>query len=208
MINLDVIPLIILAGAIGALASELLKDNCVEMPKKIGARFSLGIIGSMIVGAITGYYVDGSPETAFMAGFMGPQLLAAILKRKSAEAGQILSETPGTTDKENEEKPEFADIEAMIRWKAVRAGVEPDLAVAVAKCESGFKENAINVNNGGSKDRGIYQWNDFYHPEITDEMAFNPETATDLFLKAVNQGHLNWWKASSKCWNADGKYTL
>ena len=77
--------MIILAGAIGALASELLKDNCVEMPKKIGARFSLGIIGSMIVGAITGYYVDGSPETAFMAGFMGPQLLAAILKKKSTE---------------------------------------------------------------------------------------------------------------------------
>lgn len=206
--NLDLIPFIILAGAIGALASELLKDNCVDMPKKIGARFSLGIIGSMIVGAITGYYVDGSPETAFMAGFMGPQLLSAILKKKSAEMGEILAETPGTTNKTDEEKPEFADIEAMIRWKAARAGVEPDLAVAVARCESGLKIDAVNINKSGSKDRGIYQWNDQYHPEITDDMAFDPETATDLFLKAVNQGHLSWWSASAKCWNSSGKYKI
>lgn len=208
MLNLDQIPFIILAGAIGALASELLKDNCVEMPKKIGAKFSLGIIGSMIVGAIAGYYVDGSPETAFMAGFMGPQLLAAILKKKQDKfldgVDNEVAEITATT----EEQPQFEDIEAMIRWKAARAGVEPDLAVAVAKCESGLKPNAINVNSGGSKDRGIYQWNDKYHPEITDKMAFDPETATDLFLKAVNAGHLSWWSASAKCWNASGKYKI
>ena len=79
MFNLDSISIIILAGAIGAFASELIKDNCIELPKKISTRFSLGIIGSIIIGALAGYYVDGSPETAFMAGFMGPQLLSAIL---------------------------------------------------------------------------------------------------------------------------------
>ena len=207
MLNLDVILLIILAGAIGALASELLKDNCIEMPKKIGARFSLGIIGSMIVGSITGYYVDGSPETAFMAGFMGPQILAAILKKKSAEFlanEQVPAEIPAKT---NEKTPVFADLEALIRWKALRAGVEPDLAVAVAKAESGLNASALNINNGGSKDRGLYQWNDKYHPEITDAMAYDPETATDLFLKAVNQKHLSWWSASAKVWNSSGKYS-
>lgn len=197
-----------MAGAIGALASELLKDNCVELPKKIGARFSLGVIGSMIVGAIAGYYVDGSPETAFMAGFMGPQLLAAILKKKSA-AFLELGETKEEKTEEIEcQKPVFRDIESMIRWKAQQASIDENLAVAVARCESGLKPDAINVNTGGSKDRGLYQWNDYYHPEITDEMAFNPETATDLFLKAVKQGHLNWWKASAKCWNKEGKYSM
>lgn len=189
MFNINEIYYIILAGAVGAFTSELLKDNCVELPKKIGARFSLGIVGSIIVGAIAGYYVDGSPETAFMAGFMGPQLLAAILKKKQAEI---------TT--EEELTPDLSDIETMIRWKAARAGVDPDLAVAVAKCESGLKPNAININTTGSKDRGLYQWNDKYHPEITDSMAFDPEKSTELFLKAVNEGHLDWWKASRPCW--------
>jgi len=107
-----------------------------------------------------------------------------------------------------DKQPVFEDVEAMIRWKAVRAGVEPDLAVAVAKCESGLRPGAINVNSGGSKDRGLYQWNDKYHPEITDKMAFDPEVACDLFLKAVNAGHLSWWSASSKCWNSAGKYKI
>lgn len=196
----DNIPLIILAGAIGAFTSELLKDNCVELPKKIGARFSLGIFGSAIIGAIAGYYVDGSPETAFMAGFMGPQLLSAILKKRLGEVDFEKEKTTETEPEKSDETPENADIETMIRWKAARAGVDQDLAIAVAKCESGLNPKAININTSGSKDRGLYQWNDKYHPEITDEMAFDPEVATDLFLKAVNQGHLSWWDASKKCW--------
>jgi hypothetical protein len=147
--------------------------------------------------------VDGSPETAFMAGFMGPQLLEAILKKKSEAEKIVPGITPEATTEIKPNAPEFDDIEAMIRWKAAQAGVSPDLAVAVAKCESGLRADAVNVNTTGSKDRGLYQWNDKYHPDITDEMAFNPEKATELFLAAVKAGHISWWSASQKCW---GKY--
>lgn len=200
MLDLNNIYLIVGAGGLGSLISELLRDNCIELPKKIGARFSLGVFGSMIVGAIAGYYVDGSLETAFMAGFMGPQLLGMILKKRLAEADfdnaqpvNAVPETPAETEK-------FADIETMIRWKAAQAKVDPELAVAIAKCESGLNAKAVNINKTGSKDRGLYQWNDYYHPEITDGMAFDPEMATDLFLKAVNDGNISWWNASRPCW--------
>lgn len=191
---------IILAGAIGALTAELIKDNCIELPKKIGTRFSLGIFGCVIIGAIAGFFIDGSPITAFMGGYMGPQMLSAILKTKLSELDMRTVITKPAQAAEVEIQPEFTDIETMIRWKATRAGVSPDLAVAVAKCESALETNAVNVNKTGSKDRGLYQWNDKYHPEITDKMAFDPEIATDLFLKAVKENHINWWDASKPCW--------
>ncbi len=96
-------------------------------------------------------------------------------------------------------KPE--DIESMIRSIAKENDVSEDLAVNVARCESALKPDAVNINSSGSKDRGIFQWNDYYHPEITDKMAFNPKTATELFCKAVKEGHLSWWNASKHCWS-------
>ena len=92
-------------------------------------------------------------------------------------------------------------VEQMIRRIARINGVDENLAVRVARCESGLNPKAINVNTTGSKDRGVFQWNDYYHKEITDEMAFDVEIATNLFCKAVKDGNISWWNASKKCWN-------
>jgi len=97
--------------------------------------------------------------------------------------------------------PQPETIEGMIERIAKEEGVAPELALKVAKCESDFDPNAKHTNPKGSIDRGLYQWNDYWHKEVTDEMAYNPETATRLFCKAVKQGHLNWWNASKECWS-------
>lgn len=78
--------------------------------------------------------------------------------------------------------------------------MDPDLAVRVARAESGLRPDAVNVNNGGSKDRGVFQWNDHYHPEMTDECAFDVECATRAFCKAVKEGNLDWWDATRDKW--------
>jgi len=91
-------------------------------------------------------------------------------------------------------------MEALIRIIAKQEGVDPDLAVRVAKCESNLNPDAVRQNFNGSIDRGLYQWNDYWHPEITDEIAFDPEKATRAFCRAVKSGHLNWWYASENCW--------
>ena len=80
-------------------------------------------------------------------------------------------------------------------------GIDPALAVRVARCESGLNPAAININTDKSKDRGLFQWNDKWHPEITDEIAFDPECATRAFCDAVSSGNISWWNASKKCWN-------
>lgn len=73
---------LLFAGACGAFVRDTMKDNCIDLPKKIGAKYSLGFIGSMIVGGMIGYFVDNSPITAFFAGFAGFEAVSAIMPDK------------------------------------------------------------------------------------------------------------------------------
>lgn len=82
-----------------------------------------------------------------------------------------------------------------------------DLLCDIARCESEFKVNAIRENSPTSIDRGLYQWNSLYHPEITDAIAYDPEQNTRLACKALRAGKATlYWSASKHCWNTDGKY--
>lgn len=69
--------------------------------------------------------------------------------------------------------PTPQDLKDDITAIANSYGVDPAQVLAIIGCESGFQIDAINENAGGSIDRGLCQWNDFYHPEITDAMAFD-----------------------------------
>ncbi len=97
----------------------------------------------------------------------------------------------------------YENIIISIKKIAVEEGVDEELACRVAKCESGLDLKAKRINNDKHKsiDRGLFQWNSYWHPEITDEMAYNPEIACRKFCNAVKNGKLNWWSASKKCWN-------
>ena len=103
-------------------------------------------------------------------------------------------------------KIERTKVEILIRKIAKEEGLDKqarELAVAVARCESGLNSKATNRtgnNPATSTDRGLYMWNDYWHQEISDKCAFNPECATRAFCKAFKEGHLNWWSASRRCW--------
>jgi hypothetical protein len=193
--------LLFAAGAAGALIKDLLIDGCIELPKKIDSKFSLGFISSMVIGAFAGYFVDGNYVTAFLAGVSGSLVMNNLIAgKKIVKDENMETEITTTTTTTTTTPPSKEEIEKIIRAICKAEGVDENLAVKVAKCESGLNCLAINVNTTGSKDRGIFQWNDKYHPDITDEMAFNPITATKLFCKAVREGHIDWWNASKKCW--------
>ena len=97
-------------------------------------------------------------------------------------------------------EPKAKTVEEIIRMIAEEEGVDVELAVRVAKCESGLDPAARNINTSGSIDRGVFQWNDRWHPEITDEIAFDVEKSTRAFCKAFKNGHLSWWNATKMCW--------
>jgi len=102
--------------------------------------------------------------------------------------------------KKAEKNPGRSKTISRIRKIANEYEVDPDLAVKVAKCESNLNPLAININVSGSVDRGLFQWNDFWHPEVSNDCAFNIECSTAFFCQAVKNGNLNWWNSSRHCW--------
>lgn len=51
-----------------------------------------------------------------------------------------------------------------------------DIAAAVASAESSGRPDAFNVNTDAhhSVDRGLWQINDYWHPEVSDDCAYRP----------------------------------
>ena len=70
---------IFLAGVLGAFTSDILKDNCLELPRVFEGKFYLGWIGGSIIGGVAGLCIDGSFITAFMAGFVGKDVVLRLV---------------------------------------------------------------------------------------------------------------------------------
>lgn len=64
------------------------------------------------------------------------------------------------------------------------------IAVAIMKGESGLVSNATNTigNQPPSTDRGIAQFNSYYHPEVSDACAFNTECAIQNMYRVSSGG--------------------
>lgn len=58
--------------------------------------------------------------------------------------------------------------------------------------ESRGNPRAVNVNTSGSKDRGIWQWNNAAWPSIDDDTAFNPDAATLRAYQQTSTGRTGW----------------
>lgn len=64
-----------------------------------------------------------------------------------------------------------------------------DIAVAIAQAESSFYTRATNYNaSSASTDRGIFQINNVYHPEVTDTCAFTPLCAAKAAYNISSKG--------------------
>jgi soluble lytic murein transglycosylase-like protein len=70
---------------------------------------------------------------------------------------------------------------------ALKYGVPPSLAIALAYEESGFNVRAVN-KNGDSVDRGLFQLNSLAFPAVKAEEAFDPATSARYGLS-----HLAWF---------------
>jgi hypothetical protein len=172
------------AGAAGAIIKDVVVDGKLVLPKKVDGTLILGFLGGVATGGAAGVAVDHSPITAFLAGYAGTSAIENLLNK---------------TEKITVDVKEIN--KNIIKRVAKEEGVDPELALKVAKCESNFDHRAKNVNEGGSIDRGLFQINTKYHPEVSDDEAYNPITATKFFCKAFKEGNLYWWNASKDCWN-------
>ena len=61
-------------------------------------------------------------------------------------------------------------------------------------CEGQFNEFSVNcINSGGGIDRGIFQINSKWHPEVSDECCFNLRCATEWTMMRIENGYQKEW---------------
>jgi hypothetical protein len=176
--------LVILGGITGSLIKEILDDNCLQLPSLAKGKINLGFLGSIAIGAFVGYAIDGGFISACFAGYSGISIITNLMPKTQQQ-------NPATK----------TGIETIIRAVCQEEQVDPELALKVAQCESGLDPQAINTNTDGSRDRGLFQINEKYHPEVTESEAFSVVSATRFFCRAFKSGNLSWWNASRTCWD-------
>ena len=83
------------------------------------------------------------------------------------------------------------EVEQMVRLIAQEEGCDPDLIVAVIKCESGMDPDAVNRNPNGTTDYGLCQFNDYWYRLIIDPWtALNcPEKAVRVMCRRFKAGY-------------------
>jgi len=182
IISLNALCLFLL-GALGALIRDITDDGGLTLPSLEKGNFYLGFAGGMIIGGVAGLISGDGFISALTAGFTGYAIILAALGGPKI-AAETKKETPQET----------------ITRIAKKNKTDEKLALAVAEAESSFNATAIHTNADGSRDRGLFQINSKYHPQVTDEQAFNAEFSAQFFCDAVKAGNLSWWNASKPKW--------
>lgn len=83
---------------------------------------------------------------------------------------------------------------ALINKKAEEYNVSAEVMKKVISCESGYNPNALG-DFGYS--RGLVQIHSKYHPDVTDDMAYNEEFAIDFLAQKLSEGRGSLWS----CYN-------
>jgi hypothetical protein len=93
------------------------------------------------------------------------------------------------------------EIQQLIRAAAAKYGVDGNLMLAIAKCESGFNPNAKNRNSSAS---GLFQFINSTWRGTPQGRAgisvFDAHANADAAAWKISQGGLSAWNASKKCW--------
>jgi len=89
------------------------------------------------------------------------------------------------------------EVEAEILAIAAERGFKwPGYLVRLAKCESGLNPGAVNTHGNSpstSTDRGIFQINNYHHPEVSDEVAFDLRLSTEWTMWRIESGYQHEW---------------
>ena len=72
-------------------------------------------------------------------------------------------------------------------------GIDPEMALSVAVCESYLNPYVVGVNKSGSIDRGILAINNHFYSQVSDDCAFNVECSVRVFAEEVRAGRLKNW---------------
>jgi hypothetical protein len=87
-------------------------------------------------------------------------------------------------------------VKAYVEARALKYGVNPNLAIWIVRHESQFNPRA---KGDGEASRGLWQISKIYHPEVTDAMAFNVASSTEWSLGRIRAGKAHEWSTYRFC---------
>lgn len=104
-------------------------------------------------------------------------------------------ETVYATDKSQEVIKCELGVAEYLECQALKGDITPwqaDVLLAIAKAESGVREDAININTNRTIDRGVFQINSI-HKDISNKDAFDWKKNTQYAIKMMKtQGFTPW----------------
>lgn len=81
-------------------------------------------------------------------------------------------------------------VKTIIDRYSIKYSVESKLLADVIECESSFNRYALG-DEGHS--RGLAQIHDMYHPEVSDEEAYDPDFAVAFLARYISEGKGSQW---------------
>lgn len=75
-------------------------------------------------------------------------------------------------------------------------GVDVEYATKLIFCESSWNSRAIHYNKG-SVDRGLWQINSFYHPEVSKDCAYDTACSTIEAIRIIKTKGFGEWSCNS-----------
>ena len=135
-----------------------------------------------------------------MAGNMMDRIAATATSVEIIEVKEEPQEEPAPV----EAKPDVSamTVEEQIRHWATEENFEwPDYLVKLAICESRLDPLAVRVKGNspaGSRDRGVFQINDYWQKQVTDDVAFSVEKSTKWTMDKINAGGQGIWVCDRK----------
>lgn len=95
---------------------------------------------------------------------------------------------------------EVASVEDQIRSIAKEKGfIYEDYLVRLADCESKLKPEAKRLNTDSRKttDRRLFQINNYWHYEVSDECAYDLRCSTEWTIQRIEAGYQHEWMCDS-----------
>lgn len=86
-----------------------------------------------------------------------------------------------------------SSLRIFVEKRAAAAGINPELATCIVEHESQFRPQVDGPDTGSTTSRGLWQINDYWHPDISDEFAHDAELSTEWSLEQIKNGNVGWW---------------
>ena len=158
---------------------------------------NLNIIILIFLAFIIGYISDSKNEFVIDAVRVSSSevALSEVIPRREIENTTQSSELVNTVLVEE-------DMQSWVLRKVKEAGLDPDIAFNIIKCESNWKPEAYGVNKNGSTDFGLWQINSIHKAEISPKERLDYKIATEWAInKRLKDGNWSAWYSSAHCWN-------